>query len=401
MSRRPFDYGWLMVVTLGVTETISWGILYYSFSVFLAPMEADLGASRGAMSGAFSAALLAAGIAAVPVGRWLDRRGPRLLMTGGSIAGTLLVVAWSRVESLVALYVVWIAIGLTLATVLYDPAFAVIAKWFERNRLRALTVVTLMAGFASTIFIPLAGWLIELQGWRDALIILAVILGAGTILPHALVLRRAPLQDPGSARAVRAPLRMREVVRGSTFRWLALALWLASACTIGVSVHLVPILGERGYDPGSAAALAGMVGAMQVVARLLVAPVSDGFAPHHLAAVVLGLQPLALLALLLVPGIGGVLAFVALFGASRGLTTVVRPGLVAGLYGTAQFAMIAGVLQLLVSIAQAGAPLAIGVAYDVADSYIPILWVMVGVSAAAAVTVLAARPPSGGASSTV
>ena len=111
-------YGWVLVVTLGITETISWGILYYAFTVFLAPMEAELGWSRGAMTGALSLALLLAGLAALPVGRWLDRHGPRLLMTVGSCVGSLLVLAWARVGDLTSFYVLWAAIGVTMAKVL-------------------------------------------------------------------------------------------------------------------------------------------------------------------------------------------------------------------------------------------------------------------------------------------
>src|SRR5919199_6969011 len=185
-------YGWILVAALGFTETISWGVLNYAFTVYLAPMEAELGWSRGDMSGAFSLSLLLAGLAAVPVGRWLDRHGPRLLMTLGSIAGPLLVLAWSRVDSLPHFYLIWALIGVTMSVALYDPAFATVAVWFERYRVRALTAITLMAGFASTIFIPLAGWLVQLQGWRASLVTLAIILAAGTIAPHALLLRRRP-----------------------------------------------------------------------------------------------------------------------------------------------------------------------------------------------------------------
>src|SRR5439155_24859576 len=116
-------YGWWLMVTLGVTETISWGVLYYAFTVYLAPMEAELGWSRGDMTGAFSLAVLLAGLAAVPAGRWLDRHGPRLLMTVGSVLGTLLVLGWSHVGNLPPLYVIWVAIGLTMAATLYDPSF--------------------------------------------------------------------------------------------------------------------------------------------------------------------------------------------------------------------------------------------------------------------------------------
>src|SRR5215208_5071610 len=151
-------YGWVLVITLGITETITWGIVYYGFTVFLPAMEAELGWSRGEMSGAFSLAILLSGVCAAPVGRWLDTRGPRLLMTGGSMAASLLLLALSQVTSLVQLYIVWALIGITMAAVLYEPAFAVVTAWFERKRSQALTAVTLMAGFASTIFMPIESW---------------------------------------------------------------------------------------------------------------------------------------------------------------------------------------------------------------------------------------------------
>src|SRR5690349_12314177 len=123
-------------------------------------MEADFGWSRGEMTGAFSVASLLSGLAAIPVGRWLDRHGPRLLMTVGSIVATLLVFAWANVQNLTELYFIWAAIGLAMSATLYDPAFATVNRWFDRQRVQALTAITLMAGFASTIFIPLSGVLV-------------------------------------------------------------------------------------------------------------------------------------------------------------------------------------------------------------------------------------------------
>src|SRR4051794_469140 len=105
--RHGVYYGWVVVATLGVTETISWGVLYYAFSVYLTPMQGEMGWSRGDMTGALSLGLLLAGVAAIPVGRWLDLHGPRLLMTVGSISGTLLVAAWAGVVSLSQFYIVF------------------------------------------------------------------------------------------------------------------------------------------------------------------------------------------------------------------------------------------------------------------------------------------------------
>src|SRR5260370_30515615 len=109
------------------------------------------------MAGAFSLALLLAGLAAMPVGRWLDHHGPRLLMSVGSVVATLLVLAWSQVTTIPQLYLIWAAIGLSMSATLYDPAFATASRWFDRQRVQALTVITFMAGFASTVFIPLSG----------------------------------------------------------------------------------------------------------------------------------------------------------------------------------------------------------------------------------------------------
>jgi MFS family permease len=404
--RAPY-YGWVLVVVLGLTETISWGVLYYAFSVLLTPMEADLGWSRGATTGAFSLALVISGFAAIPVGRWLDRHGSRLLMTLGGCAGTLLVLAWSRADDLAIFYLLWAGIGLVMATVLYEPSFAVVAVWFERQRAQALTALTLIAGFSSTIFLPLTAWLVQVQGWRTGLVSLATILAIGTIPAHGLLLRRrpedlglhpdgAPASHSTQKAARREDVPLRAALRDPTFRWLVLAFCLSTAVAFGVHVHLVPILLDRGYSTTLAATLAGVVGAMQVLGRLLMSPLAGRMPLRSLSAVVLAVQPIALLVLLLVPGTAGVVAFVALFGAAKGCMTLVRPAFVADLYGRAHYASIAGVIAFAATLAQAAAPVGAGIAFDLLGAYEPILWTLVGVSAVAAGAVLCARGPSPG-----
>src|SRR5215218_6569436 len=227
-------YGWILVAALAVTELTSWGVQYYAFAVFLRPIEAELGWSRSAMTGAFSLALLVSGLAAVPMGKWLDRHGPRLLMTAGSVAAAVLVLAWSRVESLPLFYLIWAGIGVTMAATFYEPAFVTVANWFTRYRDRALTLLTFGGGFASVIFIPLSDRLIADHGWRTALVVLACILAVVTIPVHALLLRRRPqdvgLLPDGEGAAGELPaadqtgaersISLQTAVHGSTFWWL-------------------------------------------------------------------------------------------------------------------------------------------------------------------------------------
>lgn len=389
---RPY-YGWVIVVVLGFTETVSWGVLYYAFSVFVTPTSAALGWSRAEIAGAFSVALVLSGVSGLFVGRWLDNHGPRLLMTVGSVAAAGLVFAWSQAGDLVSFYLVWALIGVTMATVLYGPALATITVWFRRRRARALTVLTLMAGLASTIFVPLAAWLVAVQGRREALVTLGVILAVVTIAPHAVFLRRRPgdlgLAVDGDPIDVPGPhppelsASVREALRQPTFKWIALAFALY-ALGVGVPVHLVAYLGDRGYSLGFAAAATGAIGAAQVFGRLFFAPLEGRVAPRTLSFLIYAGQPLALLVLLLVPTVVGVVLFVVIFGAARGMETLVRSTLTAGLYGPARFASIYASVTLFTTITQAISPVGLGVVYDTVGSYVPGIWALIGLSSVAA-----------------
>lgn len=131
MKSSSIYYGWIVVAGLSITETVSWGIIYYGFPVMLRPMEQELGWSRTALTGAFSVGMGAAAVAALPVGRWLDRHGPRALMTLGSCLGVALVLVWAHVHTLPALYFCWFGLGLAMAATLYEPAFAAIVSWLH------------------------------------------------------------------------------------------------------------------------------------------------------------------------------------------------------------------------------------------------------------------------------
>jgi MFS family permease len=401
---RGVYYGWVMLLTLSFTEVTSWGILYYSFSVFLTPMQTELGWSIAQMTGAYSAAILISGLAAIPVGRWLDRHGPRWLMAAGSVAATLLVVAWSQVESLALFYVVWGLIGVTLAAVLYEPALQAVAVWFRRKRSRALTILTFVGGFASVIYIPLAAWLVESYGWRDALLVLAAILGVTTIPLHALVLRRRPAdvgqaidgeavapQADGTARAVEPGISTKEAVRTRVFWWLTAAFVLTYFGNVAITVHLIPYLVREGYSTGFAATAAGMIGLLALPGRLVFTPLGGRIPRHYVTALIFSLQVVALLALLLIPGKTGVFTFVVLFGAGFGAITPARAALVADLFGTANYGTISGILAFYITIARGIAPVAAGIMLGLAGSYAPVIWTTVAVSAAATVAALQAK----------
>ena len=377
----------MIVWTLSATETISWGILYYSFGILLAPMERELHWSRAESTAAFSLALLVSAAGALPAGRWVDRGGARLMMTLGSCAGTALLLAWARVETLPALYLTWAALGLTMGAVLYEPAFAVLAKWFVHDRDRGFTILTLVAGLASTIFNPISSVLAGALGWRQAVLVLAAILGATTIPLHAFLLRGGPAgsaEPAGGPRAVVHDADTRAALRTETFWFLGLAFLIQSFAHAGISLHSVPMLIEWGYTPTLAATAIGLVGAMQVAGRLVFAPLRRRLSARAVTMLILAAQGAAFLALVGVPGVGGVAAFVACFGISNGMTTLVRASLVADLWGRAHYGSIAGALSVGATLARAAAPVSIGLAYEVLGGYRAILVTLAVLSVLAA-----------------
>lgn len=395
-ARRPLFHGWRIVAVLAVTETVSWGVLYYAFSVFQVPMGAELGLSPAQLGGAFSLAVLLTGVAAVPVGRWLDVNGPRGLMTVGAIVCSLLVVAWSQVQTVIELYLVMGCIGLARAAVLYDPAFAVIVRWFRIRRSSALLAVTVVAGFASTIALPTSNALVEAFGWRRALLILAAVLLVVTALPHWLVLRRDPadlgLLPDGAAGSPapasspdgcdRVPPTSREGVRPTAawalrvpvFRWYAVAFACQATAVTIVAVHLVPFLLEHGHSATFAATATGALGALSVSGRLVLTGAVRRVSATAVTALMFLIQGVGVLLLLLAgSSTVGAVGFVLLFGLGFGVGTIARPALVAHSFGTARYATLAGLLAMITTAATTIGPFLAGLARTASGSYASVL----------------------------
>jgi cyanate permease len=304
--------------------------------------------------------------------------------------------AFSRVQTLTQLYMVWIGLGMTAATILYEPAFVVVAKWFERRRSTALMIITLAAGFASTIFLPLTARLLALYGWRQAMAWLAVLLAVTTIPLHALVLRRAPADvgqrvdglpapDEYKTHASRKPsLTVGQVLRQPAFWWLAVALSIGSMAAIGIRVHIIPFLEDRGFGAEYAAWIGGFIGAMQVFGRILYAPTGGRFSSSFMVGMIFALQGVAMAILLFASSEAGIWTFVILFGAVYGATTLARPALLADQFGAAHYGRISSVQFVFQTIATTSAPYAVALIYTAAgNSYQPALVVLIVLSLAA------------------
>jgi MFS family permease len=402
LLRRGF-HGWRMLAGLSAAELVSWGILYYSFAALVRPVESDTGWSRTQVTGAFSLALLVSGLAAVPVGHWIDRRGTRALMTGGALFGAGSLALLSRVTSLPAWYATWAALGVVMAMVLYEPAFAVVATWFVRHRDRALTVLTVGAGLASTLVVPLATWLVAIQGWRGAVLTFAAVLACTTLPVHAFVLRNAP-EDLGQhpdgdavAPAVAPAPRsegIRVVLAEPRFWRLTVALTLASLVTVATTVHLIPCLTGRGLSPAQAGLALGATGLMQLPGRLVFGPIRRRLAWPLAMTAALALQASALVVLAVGSRLETVALFAGLFGLGSGIATLVRASTLAEIYGVTRYGRVGGVVSLCTTLGRSAGPVLGSIALAASGGYGTVLAALAGVLGVAIAIVLVPWHPS-------
>ncbi|AGL21555.1 MFS transporter [Actinoplanes sp. N902-109] len=378
-----------LVAALAITQTIGYGALYYAFAVLLVPISAALHTSTTAVTGAFSASVLTSAVLAVPIGRRLDRHGGRALMTGGSLLGTTLLVAWSQIDQLWQLYAIQIGIGVASAAGLYEAAFAVVIAWHRpERRSSALLALTVVAGFASTIFLPLTGWLTDQYDWRTALLVLAAI-HAVTVPLHAMIVRRPPgtgqprQRRPGDAggQAVRAALADRGF-------WLLAVGFTANTTAISAyTVLLVAALIGWGHPPAFAATIAGLLGVLSVAGRLITTGLQRRWRTTTITAGIFAVQAAAALLLPIVGATtGGAIVAVVGFGLGFGVATIAKPVILADRYDTRHYATLAGVLVAPMTLAKAGAPLAAAALHAATGSYTPVL---AGIAACGAVAACA------------
>ena len=371
---------------LCVTQIVSWGILYYAFPVLNPQITAATGWPVQATTAAFSLALAVSALAGIRVGRILDRRGPRAVMTIGSTLGVISLTTVSAAPDLAVFTAGWMLAGLAMAATFYQPAFAALTRWWAPDHVRALTVVTLAGGLASTVFAPLTAALADHLSWRHTYLVLAGVLAAVTIPVHALALG-APWPHAPAAAASRAGEAAAEIGRSRPFVLLAAAFTLSAFAMYAVVVALVPLLLERGYTAGQAAWVLGIGGAGQTLGRTLYAALARRTTATARTTILIALGGLSTAAFAVVPGPYALLIAVSVAaGMVRGNLTLLQATAVTDRWGATHYGRLSGLLAAPATTAAALAPFAGAALTASLGGYGPLFLLLAAVSMAAALT---------------
>jgi MFS family permease len=391
--KRPATILWM----LSLGQLISWGLVYYTFPLFVVPMTQELGWSRSAMFGALSAGLLVAGLSSIPVGAWIDRGHGRTLMTAGSLLAALLLVVWSRVTSLPLFYAIWIGLGACQAVILYEPAFAVITRVYGPRYKQAILLMTFLGGLASTFGIPFAQLLIERIGWRPTLEVMAAInLGVAVLIhwsfipgPRETPVPIAEIKPPAAGTIKKGPLAA--AVRVPAFWGLVVAFAGYGLAFSAMSFHLIPLLDDRHVPIGVVMAIIALIGPMQVVGRVLLMVGQRHITTIQLGALIYFAFPISMA--MLAAGISdvyGLILFAVIYGIANGLVTILRGMAVPEFIGPEGYGVVSGALTMPTNVMRAAGPLLASLAWGAFGGYTPVLWGLAGIMLVAAMGFAAA-----------
>lgn len=384
-SRTGIFFGWWVVFVSAALIFLTGGTFFYGFSVLFNPIVNEFGWSRVSVSFAFSLRSEVGGIAAPIVGFLVDRVGPRRLMVFGVVAVSVGFFLLSRVESLWGFYgsVVVIAIGMSASV--GPVGMVAVAHWFRRRRGRALAVMAMGAGSSGVMVVILAG-LVSAFGWRDALLIIAVV-QLVVCVPLALSVRNRPedlgllpdgdVDDGPPREEVAAPglaelegTTVRQALRSSAFWRMALAVGLGNLGAVAIIVHQVPFFTSSvGLSQGAAAASVTAMLMVSIGGRFGFGYMSDLVDKRFVMAAAYALLALAVLLFATVYEPWQILLALPLFGLGWGGIIPTRPSLQAEVFGLRAFGAIQGLVFTVGTIGGLIGPVFAGFMYDQTESY--------------------------------
>jgi MFS family permease len=370
---------------LGIGQICSWGAFYYAFPMIALAMQHDLGWSKSDLYGALTIGLLVSAGLSFPVGVAIDRGYGRLVMACASVGTAALMVGWSFAHTLPVFYLLAGGIGALQSAILYEPAFAVLARRVGPLKSRVgITHITLWGGFASTIFIPIEQYLLDGWGWRASLWVLALVnicCAAGYLyfVRPQLDVIHASHAGTRAANKARDKTIVRDALHGPVFWLLLIALTIYAAMMSTFTFHMYPLLQEREIGTTEVVQIIAVIGPAQVLGRMLVSRFAASLSMRMLGAILVGIFPFVFCLLLPDSTSFWLLAGTfAVYGLTNGVFTIVRSQVVPEMLSQHAYGALNGLLTIPVTIARAIGPVAAAWLWAIDRSYhiviVAIVW---------------------------
>lgn len=356
-----------VVLALGTAQTLAWGSTYYLPAILATPMAQEFGVSTGWIFGAFSGAMLLTAFIGPAVGHRIDRFGGRNMLTISSLVFASGLALLGAAPSLPVYVLAWMTIGTGMGMGLYEAAFASLTAIYGKNARSAITGITLLAGFASTVCWPISALVDAEWGWRATCFVWA---GAHLLigLPINRFLIPTELGEHAQSQTQTAALSTDDLF-SRPMLLLAFAFAVTWFTSTAMAAHLPRILEAAGASKTVAIAAAALVGPAQVAARLLEHSVLQKLHPLLSARVSAITHPLGAAAVLLF-GPAAAYLFTILHGAGNGVMTIAKGTLPLVIFGAAGYGQRQGWLVAPARFGQAAAPFVFAMLLESYGAYV-------------------------------
>ena len=346
------------IVVLGSTQTLAWASSYYLPAVLADPIAHDTGVSTNWLFGIFSGALIISALLGPRMGRMSDAGGGNRMLAGSNLLFTVGLVLLAFAHSMPMLAAAWLVLGVGMGFGLYDAAFAVLGRIYGTNARGAITGITLIAGFASTVGWPLTAWGAATIGWRDTCLAWAA-LHLFVALPLNYWTLPRPIVTSEDKRTMDQPVPIDRpmILLGFAFA----AAWIVTA---GMAAHFPRILEATGASHAQAIAAGALIGPAQVGARMLEASFLARFHPVVSARLATLTHPIGAAVILAAGGGVAASAFAVLHGAGNGIITIARGTVPLAIFGPVNYGYRLGILGMPARFLSAAAPLGFALLID-------------------------------------
>jgi len=410
MNRKKVFYGWYIVAACFSFCLLFAGAGFYSFSIFIKPIETEFGWSRSAISLTMSIYLIIGGLMGPVFGKLVQRFGPRRVMLVSAIAAGTCFMAVSLTRSLGYFYTVYALLAVSVSGIGVIPVSSLLSNWFARRRGTAIGLAMVGISAGGLLLAPCVGLITELYGWKASFLGIGLLVW-GIALPLVIwVIKNKPAQlglhpDGRRGGSQAADLSATDggaepdgwpagpVLRGRSFWCVFSAFFLAPLAQMGVLQHQVPMIMATGTSEAMAAAVLGATAGIGGLGKLSFGRLSESVAFRTVVLLCFGLQALAVVILLYTSNMAMVWTYAVLFGFSMGGVVVLMPLVVGHYWGLRAYGVLLGVIWVANALGGSIGTYMSGLIYDLLGSYHTALYLFAGAYLAAILIFFAAGPP--------
>ncbi|MBW2062085.1 MAG: MFS transporter [Deltaproteobacteria bacterium] len=408
-------YGTWIVAGCFVLLFLYAGAGFYSFSIFIKPLEEHFGWSRTEISFTMSIYMILHGLLGPLIGHITETYGARKVMTVFAVASGASFILVSFTPALWYFYMSYAVLSATTAGIGFIPVSSLLARWFVRRRGTAIGMAMVGIAVGGLVMAPLVGLITSYFSWRISFIFLGLLTWAVSLPVALFVIKSSPAElglrpdgdEPASAEALdfspgAAEASMdaqengwpfRAALRTRAFYWIAATFFLAPLAQMGILQHQVPLIIEAGISQAAAATALGLTAGFGGLGKLSFGRITEMLPFHYAAMLCFGLQAVGVLILLTAQNMAMIWVYVAVFGFAMGGVVVLVPLVVGHFFGLAAFGVLIGVVSLVEALGCSGGALISGLIYDRLGSYHYALIIYIGIYLTAILTIFLAGKP--------